>query len=89
MLILLTLARESYLGETMSKNGLDKLEQFGGMKSMVLPEGETVASVTAQLLAGGMIVGWVQGRAEFGPRALGNRSILADPRSADVKERLN
>jgi carbamoyltransferase len=43
----------------------------------------------AELLAKGRIVGWVQGRAEFGPRALGNRSILADPRSLDVRYRLN
>ena len=44
---------------------------------------------TARLLSAGKLVGWVQGRAEFGPRALGNRSILADPRRADAKDRLN
>jgi carbamoyltransferase len=43
----------------------------------------------AALLAEGKIVGWFQGRAEFGPRALGNRSILADPRRADMKDVLN
>jgi carbamoyltransferase len=43
----------------------------------------------ARLLAEGRIVGWIQGPAEFGPRALGNRSILADPRPADVRERVN
>jgi len=43
----------------------------------------------AALLADGKIVGWFQGRAEFGPRALGNRSILADPRRADMKDVLN
>ena len=42
-----------------------------------------------ELLAEGKLVGWVQGRAEFGPRALGNRSILADPRPADAKDLLN
>jgi carbamoyltransferase len=40
-------------------------------------------------LAAGKIVGWFQGRMEFGPRALGNRSILADPRSKQVKDRIN
>ncbi|MCC6459116.1 MAG: carbamoyltransferase [Saprospiraceae bacterium] len=40
-------------------------------------------------LIGGGVVGWFQGRAEFGPRALGNRSILADPRRSDAKEILN
>jgi carbamoyltransferase len=43
----------------------------------------------AEALAGGALVGWFQGRSELGPRALGNRSILADPRDPLVKERLN
>ncbi|MGH2770576.1 MAG: carbamoyltransferase C-terminal domain-containing protein [Actinomycetota bacterium] len=43
----------------------------------------------AGLLAAGKIVGWFQGRAEAGPRALGNRSILADPRPAHMKDTLN
>lgn len=44
---------------------------------------------TARALAGGEIVGWYQGRSEWGPRALGNRSILADPRRAEMKDVLN
>ncbi len=47
------------------------------------------AETAAELLAAGKIVGWYQGRREFGPRALGNRSILADPRQPDMKERIN
>jgi carbamoyltransferase len=43
----------------------------------------------AALLAEGAIVAWCQGAAEFGPRALGNRSILADPRPEDMKDRIN
>ena len=43
----------------------------------------------AALLAAGQTVGWFQGRAEFGPRALGGRSILADPRGRDVQRRVN
>jgi carbamoyltransferase len=43
----------------------------------------------AKLLAEGKIFGWFQGRSEFGPRALGNRSIIADPRAADMRDRLN
>jgi carbamoyltransferase len=42
-----------------------------------------------RLIADGDVVGWFQGRMEFGPRALGNRSILADPRRADMKDILN
>jgi len=48
-----------------------------------------IASATAELLAAGNVVGWVQGRSEFGPRALGNRSILADPRPESNKDRIN
>jgi carbamoyltransferase len=44
---------------------------------------------TAELIANGNVVGWYQGRMEFGPRALGNRSILADPRSRAMKDILN
>jgi carbamoyltransferase len=44
---------------------------------------------TAQLVADGKVVGWFQGRMEWGPRALGNRSIICDPRRADMKTILN
>jgi carbamoyltransferase len=44
---------------------------------------------TALAIADGKVIGWFQGRMEWGPRALGNRSILADPRRADMKELLN
>ena len=53
-----------------------------------LPE-EQLAKETAKEIAGGKIVGWFQGRAEWGPRALGDRSILADPRRAEMKDILN
>lgn len=44
---------------------------------------------TAQAIADGKVIGWFQGRMEWGPRALGNRSILGDPRRADMKDILN
>ena len=44
---------------------------------------------TAQAISEGMVIGWFQGRMEWGPRALGNRSILGDPRRADMKDILN
>lgn len=47
------------------------------------------AQTGACLLARGFIVGWFQGRLEFGPRALGNRSLMADPRRADSRARMN
>jgi carbamoyltransferase len=48
-----------------------------------------IASDTADLLCRGLIVGWFQGRGEWGPRALGSRSILADPTRSDMKDRVN
>lgn len=50
---------------------------------------ENIAAHAAQLMAEGAVIGWVQGRSEFGPRALGNRSILADPRPAKNKDIIN
>jgi len=50
---------------------------------------ERLTERTAQLIADGAVVGWVQGRSEFGPRALGNRSIVADPRPASNKLLIN
>ncbi|MEE8105171.1 MAG: carbamoyltransferase [Planctomycetota bacterium] len=50
---------------------------------------EALCAKTAGLLAEGKVVGWFQGRMEFGPRALGARSILADPRRADTQRKLN
>jgi carbamoyltransferase len=50
---------------------------------------DRLADETAEAIADGEVVGWYQGRSEWGPRALGNRSILADPRRADMKDILN
>jgi len=56
--------------------------------SFIAVEDELVQRA-AQAIADGKVVGWFQGRMEWGPRALGNRSILADPRRADMKDILN
>lgn len=50
---------------------------------------ENIEEYTAKLIADGRITGWFQGRMEFGQRALGNRSILADPRDPDMKGKVN
>lgn len=52
-------------------------------------DADAICAATAKLIAQGNIVGWFQGAAEWGPRALGNRSILADPRRGDMKDILN
>jgi predicted NodU family carbamoyl transferase len=48
-----------------------------------------IVEAAAQLLADGAVIGWAQGRSEYGPRALGNRSIVADARPSDNKQRIN
>jgi carbamoyltransferase len=50
---------------------------------------DSVAEAAAERLAAGKVLGWFQGRSEFGPRALGNRSILADPRTVAMKDHVN
>jgi carbamoyltransferase len=50
---------------------------------------KNICGETAKLLSAGHVFGWFQGRSEFGPRALGDRSILADPRRAEMKDKLN
>jgi carbamoyltransferase len=69
----------------------DEAEEF--CREQGLPyerlDAANLAERVAGLLAGGAIVGWMQGRMEFGPRALGNRSILADPRNPAMQRELN
>ncbi len=78
----------SYLGTEYSDdqilNDLNKL----GVKFDVL-EYDDVIDKTAEFLSKGYAIGWFQGKMEFGPRALGNRSILGDPRSEKMQKNLN
>jgi carbamoyltransferase len=55
----------------------------------VIPDEAALTGKTAAAIAAGQVVGWFQGRMEWGPRALGNRSILCDPRRPDMKVLLN
>lgn len=54
-----------------------------------IPDEEMLCLLTATAISKGLVIGWFQGRMEWGPRALGNRSILGDPRRADMKDILN
>ncbi len=76
-------SREEIRG-AMDSNGLAQ----SGYSIAELPE-EELSRRAAAIIADGKILGWFQGRAEWGPRALGNRSIVADPRRPEMKEILN
>ncbi|NQT90738.1 MAG: carbamoyltransferase [Candidatus Omnitrophica bacterium] len=80
--------RDAYLGPEFSKDRIRNILNNSGLSFKELIEEET-ARYTARLLSEGKAVGWFQGRMEWGPRALGNRSILADPRNPAAKEILN
>lgn len=81
-------AQSPYLGSTVAAETLANMVRFGRIKGLRYLPG-SVCRYAAELLARGRIIGWVQGRAEFGPRALGNRSILADARPPEMKDRIN
>ena len=78
----------SYLGPHYSQKSIEKELSHCGAKYQVLTETEMIEQA-AQALADGGAVGWFQGRMEFGPRALGGRSILGDPRSESMQKTLN
>lgn len=78
-----------YLGHEINKQSLQHFFDFGGMEALTEHRPDDICEIAAKLLAEGRIIGWVQGRAEFGPRALGNRSILANPTHKDCKEKIN
>ena len=78
----------AYLGPAYSDAEIVQYLDGQGAKYRTLSDRELVAS-TARLLSEGNVIGWFQGRMEFGPRALGGRSILADPRDAKMRDTLN
>lgn len=81
-----TVHDDPYLGPEYTKGDIEKL-----LRACKLPyeEHSDICAEAVKLLAEGKILGWFQGRMEFGPRALGNRSILADPSSTTMKDKIN
>jgi carbamoyltransferase len=80
--------RGAYLGPSFEEAEIEARLATAGARFDVLDE-EALLDATAQALAAGDTVGWFQGRMEFGPRALGSRSILGDPRSPTMQKMLN
>lgn len=78
----------SYLGPELPQSEIEQRLTSAGAKFSVLGDDETIEA-TAEAMADGKAIGWFQGRMEFGPRALGGRSIIADPRSPEMQKTLN
>lgn len=78
----------SYLGPTYAQSDIESRLRAVGARFTVVDDAGVIEE-TAQALVAGQAVGWHQGRMEFGPRALGGRSILGDPRSPTMQKALN
>src|SRR5260370_18489786 len=78
----------AFLGPSFPQAEIERRMTAAGARFAVLGEDEMIEA-TAQALAGQKAVGWFQGRMEFGPRSLGARSILGDPRSPGMQKNLN
>jgi len=79
----------TYLGPEYSDFDIEKTARKNKATYKKFDQFEEVSKITAGLLAEGNVVGWFQGRMEFGPRALGNRSILGDARNPDMQRKMN
>ncbi len=81
--------RGSYLGPDFGPDEVRRACRRFNAASRHMDDFDALCSEVAELLAAGNVVGWFQGRMEYGPRALGNRSILGDPRSPEMQKTLN
>lgn len=78
-----------YWGQQHAHNDVETFLKQNGIRYERLDQEEKLIERVVDHLQNGKVVGWSQGRFEWGPRALGNRSILADPRRADMKDIIN
>lgn len=76
-------------GTSYNNSDIETLLKKENLKYTYFSDEKELLETTAQLLAKDHLLGWFQGRMEFGPRALGNRSILANPKPAIMKEKMN
>jgi carbamoyltransferase len=80
----------SYVGKRYTDQEVDNaLQKFLVRIQTTATRSDNICRDTAKLLAEQRVIGWFQGASEFGPRALGNRSLIADPRKAEMKDILN
>jgi carbamoyltransferase len=81
--------RDAYLGAHYSDDEIERVLKEADIKYTRYNNDEETIEHTAEMLANGAVLGWFQGRTEFGPRALGNRSVLVHPGRPDAKDLIN
>jgi carbamoyltransferase len=81
--------RHAYTGPAFDDASIQASLEGRGLRYCAMSSAEEAAREAAAIIAGGGVVGWFQGAMEYGPRALGHRSILADPRRPEMKAALN
>lgn len=81
--------RDAYLGAQYNDNEIEQVLKEANIKYTRYNTDEETIEHTAEMLANGAVLGWFQGRTEFGPRALGNRSVLVHPGRQDAKDLIN
>ncbi len=81
--------RGSYLGPEFSEHDTVLMMRTYGAKAIKIDDFAELCDIVAEKIDSGKVVGWHQGKMEWGPRALGNRSILGDPRNEEMQKKLN
>jgi carbamoyltransferase len=81
--------RQAYYGACVAEEELKQILASSKLKHTYFEDSKTLGEEVAQKLSTNAIIGWIQGNSEIGPRALGNRSILAQPSPAYMKEKVN
>lgn len=81
--------KDAYFGAHYTDDEIERIIKDAGVKYTRYSNDQETIEQTARLLANGAVVGWFQGRTEFGPRALGNRSVLVHPGRQDAKDLIN
>ena len=81
--------KNSYLGPSYSNNEIKEFLKNNKIKYKFFSKKKDLVSIISKKVSKGKVIGWFQGKMEFGPRALGNRSIIADPRSEKMQKNIN